>query len=91
MYRIIFSVLFVLLIFNSTPVKADHCPRDISTAMNAVQNTKWVKKRGLSKTNIRQINGLIQKGRDLHKSRHHKKALAALHEALDMLGIKKHK
>jgi hypothetical protein len=75
MRRVIIAA-FVIVGFAS-PVLAGHCPKDvklIDAALATQSNPK--------------AKALRAKGDRLHKSKNHKESLAALHEAMEILGIK---
>jgi len=74
--RRLIIVVFVAFGFAS-PALAGHCPKDvkrIDTALAQQSNPK--------------AKALRDKGDGLHKAGKHKDSLAALHEAMDILGIK---
>ncbi len=71
-------IIAAFLVFGfATPALAGHCPKDIRKVSAALAD----------QDNARASN-LRDKGRSLHKAGKHKESLAALHQAMKMLGIK---
>jgi len=75
MKRLIIAA-FVIFGFAS-PALAGHCPKDVKLIDAALATQSNAKAKALS-----------EKGDGLHKAGKHKDSLAALHEAMEILGIK---
>jgi hypothetical protein len=75
MKRLIIAA-FVIFGFAS-PALAGHCPKDVKLIDAALATQSNAKAKALR-----------DKGDGLHKSKSHKESLAALHESMEILGIK---
>jgi hypothetical protein len=74
--RRLFIAVFFAFGFTS-PALASHCPKDVK-AIDAV----------LAQQSNAEAQSLRDKGEMLHKAGKHKESLAALHEAMKMIGVK---
>lgn len=71
-----------VVVLSTAPVLAGHCPKDVKAIDAALS------KASLSSSQMSEVKKLRDSGAGLHKSGKHDDALADLHEAMDVLGLK---
>ncbi len=74
--------LAVVLALITAPAFADHCPKDVQKIDAALSGDT------LSAEDKAEVKALRDEGEDLHQEGKHSEALEALHDAMEIAGIK---